>query len=85
MVPALVCLRLFFHGFLPKYFESSMRKEVSQLYPGSGEAVKVPTVDIIFLNRSRTIGIFLLYFGSKYQKPKIKRCVGFLLSHPAGR
>ena len=52
-----------------------------QPYLDSGEVVEVPTADIISLNRSRDIGIFLLYLRSKYQIPKIKRCVDFLLSH----
>lgn len=52
-----------------------------QPYLDSGEVVEVPTADIISLNRSRDIGIFLLYLRSKYQIPKIKLCVDFLLSH----
>jgi len=52
-----------------------------QPYLDSGKVVEVPTEDIISLNRSRDIGIFLLHLKSRYQIPKIKLCVDFLLSH----
>lgn len=56
-----------------------------QPYLDSGKVVEVPTEDIISLNRSRDIGIFLLHLKSRYQIPKIKLCVDFLLSHLGDR
>lgn len=52
-----------------------------QPYLDSGKVVEVPTADIISLNRSKDIGIFLLHLKSRYQIPKIKLCVDFLLHH----
>lgn len=51
----------------------------------SGELVEVPTELPISNQRQRQLDIFILYQQSKYQIPKIKRCVDFILQQLANR
>lgn len=69
--------------------EAALAHEGLALYPQwwvkeyieSGELIAVPTAELISSAPSLNLDIFILYQQAKYQIPKIKCCVDFILEH----